>query len=127
MLQFKQSDTSAKIILTLTESVTISEPYFLFVFTHVLTKEVVKFIKSSPSDESNFQARYNQFDINPSVLFLDKPIGEWHYKVYEQLSSTSTDESGLNALEYGKMILDRATEFSFKKYNGTTSFKAYNG
>lgn len=128
MLQFKESDTAIELILTLTENVTINDPYFLFVFTHVLTKNKVKFIKFVSADESDFPNRYNQFTINPSVIFLDQPIGEWHYKIYEQASSTNEDEDLTGAvLEYGKLRLDRATAFSFTKYNEATTFKTYNG
>lgn len=128
MQEFKQDDTAAILILTLTELVSINEPYYLFVFTHVLTKDVVKFIKSPSDDESLFPLRYNQFTIDPSVIFLGMQPGEWHYKVYEQTSGSNTDPSLSGAiLEYGKMLLDRATEFVFTKYDQPTSFKTYNG
>jgi hypothetical protein len=128
VLQFKQSDTEAILTLTLTETASISDPNFLFVFTHVLTKEKVKFVKATSQDESSYTTRYNQFTIDPSVVFLDAPIGEWHYKVYEQVSSTNTDEDLTgDILEYGKMILDRETEFEFTSYNEATTYKAYNG
>lgn len=128
MLQFKQSDIAASLILTLTENVSINDPYYLFVFTHVLTKQTVKFIKYTGADESNYTQRYNQFTINPSVVFLNKPTGEWHYNIYEQASGTNTDVALSGAiLEYGKLILDRATAFVFIKYNEPTTFNAYNG
>jgi hypothetical protein len=128
MLQFNQSDTAATLILTLTENVSIGDPYFLFVFTHVLTKSQVKFIKATSQDESTSASRYNAFTIDPSTVFLDQPIGQWNYKVYEQASSTNTDESSSGAvLEYGKLILDRATAFEFTKYNNPTTYSAYNG
>ncbi len=107
MLQFKQSDIEATLIVTLTEKVTIGVPYYLFVFTHVLTKDVVKFIKSIDEDESAYTNRYNQFTINPSVIFAGQQPGEWHYKVYEKDSETDLTANG-NILEEGKFILDRA-------------------
>lgn len=125
MLEFKQSDTEAHLILTLTENVSIDTPVFLFVFTHVLTKQVVAFIAA---DVSSFPQRYNQFLINPSVVFTGKPPGEWHYKIYEQVSLVNMDPTLSGAvLEYGKMILDRAVEFAPAMYDEPTSFKAYNG
>lgn len=128
MLQFKQDDTEAVLILTLTELVTIEVPYYLFVFTHVTTKETVKFIKSEADDESSFTLRYNQFTIDPSVVFENKTIGEWHYSVYEQASSSNTDVTLTGGLlETGKMYLNRATDFSFTKYNESQTFKVYNG
>lgn len=128
MLQFKQSDTSAILILTLTENISFNESYLLFVFTHVLTKQQVKFIRFIDIDESEFPERYNQFTINPAIVFLNAPIGEYHYKVYEQVSSTNTDIDLTGAiLEYGKLILDRAVAFDFTKYNEPTTYAAYNG
>lgn len=128
MLQFKQDDTTAEMILTLTELVTLTAPYYLFVFTHVETKSVVAFVKSVADDESDYPQRYNQFTIDAADVFEDQPTGEWHYKVYEQESSTNvnTDMAG-GILEEGKLLLDRATEFAYGQYNSNTTYKAYNG
>jgi hypothetical protein len=119
MLQFKQSDIAAVLILTLTEMITTTDPDYYFVFTHVTTKDTVTFTKLNADDISLYKDRYNKFSINPSVVFADKQPGEWHYKVYEN------DANG-ELLEYGKMILNRATEFEFTKYNSDSSFKTYN-
>lgn len=128
MLKFRQDDTDAEMILTLNESVTIESPYFLFVFTHVTTKDVVKFLKSGVDDDSSHTYRYNQFTINASVVFDGYEVGEWHYSVYEQASSSNTDVSLTGALlETGKLYLDRATDFAFTKYNPSTTYKVYNG
>lgn len=128
MIQFKQSDTAAVLTLTLTENVSLQDPYFLFVFTHILTKTKVKIIRATGGDQSYFATRYNQFTVNAAIAFLNAPIGQYNYKVYEQLSSTNTDETLTGAvLEYGKLILDRDTAFAFTKYNQAQTFKAYNG
>lgn len=127
MLQFKQEDTSAVLIVTLTEKVTISDPYYLFVFVHVLTKAVISFVKYIGQDESNFQSRYNQFTINPAIVFASAPIGEWHYTVYEQVSSSNTDPSQAgNELEYGKLLIDRTTAYAPTMYNQPQTYSAYN-
>jgi hypothetical protein len=120
MLRFKQDDTSIALILTLTELATTPLPDYYFVFTHVTTKEVVTFTKVNADDESLFKYRYNKFTIDPSTVFAGKQVGEWHYKVYEN------NANGV-LLEQGKMILDRATDFAFDKYNSATTFKVYNG
>lgn len=128
MLQFKQSDTATELILTLSELVTLAPVNYLFVFTHVTQKDEVKFVKTDDEDESDYPARYNQFTINPSVVFLNKQPGQWHYKVYEQASEVNTNPALAGELiEQGKMILDRATDFSFTMYDAATSFKTYNG
>lgn len=128
MLQFKQDDTAAAMILTLTELVSIATPYYLFVFTHVTTKDVVAFVKAEADDESLYPARYNQFTINPSVVFANTQPGAWHYKVYEQISPVNINPALSGAvLEYGKLILDRAVDFSYTKYDQATTYKTYNG
>jgi hypothetical protein len=128
MLQFKQDDTSAEMILTLTEKVTLTDPYYLFVFTHVTTKDVVAFVKSVADDESGFQSRYNKFTIDPSTVFEDKLPGEWHYKVYEQEDAENTDVTlAGDEIECGKLMLLPANEFEFSKYDSPTTYKVYNG
>ncbi len=126
MLEIVRSSTSQNIILTLTELVTINNPYYLFVFTNLLTKTEIKFIKSYASDLSSFKYRYNKFEIDPSVLFASVDRGLYNYVVYEQASDTNTDPTGLNAIEYGKMRL-KDTELEFEEYNQAVNYKAYNG
>lgn len=127
MLEFKQTDTAAVMILTLTELVTLTDPNYLFIFKHVTTKDIVAFVKSGVDDESDYPARYNQFTIDP-VLFAGQPTGEWHYQVYEQADNSNLDpflSGGL--LEEGKLYVDRDPAFSFTTYNTSTTYKAYNG
>lgn len=128
MLVFRQNDTAAPMYLTLTEMVTISAPYFLFTFKHVTTSAEVAFVKNSADDESPYPERYNQFTIDPSVLFANQLPGEWHYEVREQASSSNVDPELSGAvIEVGKLDLERAEDFEFQQYHSDTSFKAYNG
>lgn len=128
MLQFDLDTTQAELILTLTEYVTIPTPYYLFVFTHATTKDEVKFIKAEIDDESEYPNRFNKFTINPATVFQDQQPGEWHYKVYQQDSPTNIDINlTAGILEYGKLILDRASDFSFTMYEQAQTFKTYNG
>lgn len=128
MLEFKQDDTAVPLILTLTENVSLADPFYLFAFTHVITKDVVAFIKADADDESNYPQRYNQYTIDPSVLFDGFHPGEWHYKIYEQDNDTNLDPAlSRSVLEYGKMILNRAQEFAYELYDSPTTFKTYNG
>lgn len=128
MLEFKQEDTAAEIILTLTEYVTIPTPYYLFVFTHVSTKDQVVFVKGEIDDESEYPNRYNKFTINPAILFAGKQSGEWHYEVYQQDNAVNiTPASSGGLLENGKLMLLRSTEFAFTMYDQAQTFKTYNG
>lgn len=129
MLQLKLSDVFFNTtIFTLTENVSIVHPYYLCVFTHVLTKETVILLFDSALDESPHPERYNEYSINTVINFGGKPPGEWHYVVYEQASSSNQDIAATGApLEYGKLLIERATEFEFEKYDSPTSYKTYNG
>jgi hypothetical protein len=128
MLQFKQSDVSATIILTLTELVTIPNAYYLFVFTHTTTKDVVAFVLGQSDDNSAYQYRYNSFTINPSVLFAGYDVGEWRYRVYQQASPTNTNTALANGvIEYGRLVLDRSVDFAYSAYDTAQNFKEYSG
>jgi hypothetical protein len=92
------------IYVTLNDSVTISNPFFLFVFTNVSTKEQIKVIVNSTDDKSSYPERVNQFEIDVA-LFDNASVGQWHYNVYEQDNGTNEDVAGLTMLENGKMLL----------------------
>jgi hypothetical protein len=101
MLQFSQSDTNVNIIVTLQELTSLNAPNYLFVFTHVTTKQVVAFVKLNNQDLSAYPNRYNEFNLNPLAIFSTP--GEWHYRVYEQASSSNIDPALSGAvIERGK-------------------------
>jgi len=127
MLQLTQGQTNETIIVTLTELATITDAYYLFVFTHVTTKQVLTKIFSSQDDESDYPARFNQFAINTAEVFAGASRGEWQYIVYEQDNSSNTSVAGLNVLEYGKLRLNASVQFNYTQYNTATTYKTYNG
>ena len=115
-------------VVTLNEKRTLTSGYYLFYFTDFTTKQAVTKIYNFTQDDSNYQDRFNQFEINTNVVFASKPTGQWLYKIYEQASSSNTDPAlSLTLVEKGIMVLKPATAFSFSKYNEATTFKAYNG
>ncbi len=97
------------IMVTLQDSITLLNPYYLFVFTNISTKEELKVIVNSADDKSNFPNRINVFEIDID-LFDDLQTGQYIYEVYEQLSSTNLITTGLNLVENGKMILKAVGE-----------------
>jgi len=119
---------SKDVIVTLTELTTIANAYYLFVFTHETTKEVINVIKNSNSDLSQFKYRYNKFTF-ASGLFANASIGKYTYSVFEQLSSSNTNITGLNLIESGKMDLNvSATPVDvFNEYSAPTTFRTYAG
>lgn len=120
MLHLTQGSTTGTIVVTLYEKLTLTEDvYYKFVYTHSVTKEVVTDVIAATSDDSTYPQRYNEFAVNPSVLFANKPIGEWHYKVYEQEGISGTQG---NLLEQGKLFIEPATAFTYTTPNETTTY-----
>lgn len=127
MIELNISQSSEKIIVTLTELQTLNEPHYLFIFSHVTTKETVAVLYAPDDDESDYPSRYNQFDIDTATVFDGKPVGEWHYEAYEQESVTNVNPAlATTLLESGKMLL-KTTELEYETYNEPVTYKAYNG
>jgi hypothetical protein len=118
-----QSDT----IVTLNESTTISNPYYLFVFTNVSTKVQYKIIVNSASDTSEYPERANIYTFNTITLFATAQAGQYSYEVYEQSSSTNLNPTGLNLVECGKMLLNPAANLIQQGYEPETIYKGYAG
>lgn len=114
------------ITVTLNEKRTLDAGYYLFVFTHILTRNVINKIYNFLDDDSAYPERFNEFELD-TVIFNNEPIGMWTYEVYEQASSSNTNVTGLTQVEKGIMRLLPVTEFAFEKYNEPTTFKAYAG
>ncbi len=119
----QQSET----IVTLNESTTITNPYYLFVFTNLSTKVEYKVIVNSASDSSEYPERVNIYSFNTISLFATAQAGQYSYEVYEQASSTNTNPSGLNLVECGKMKLFPAVNLIQQGYEPTTTYKGYAG
>ena len=106
--------------LTLTEKVTIPNPFFVFSFQHLATlDEYGPLIYFTAPDDSDYCNRYNRFEITEDdsgsttggddiPLYL-KP-GQYEYKAYESATG-SLDHLTFGAeLETGKMVVGDMTE-----------------
>jgi ABC-type molybdate transport system substrate-binding protein len=114
------------VVVTLTEFTTLSNAYYLFVFEHVTTKQVISFVLPMSADLSTHQWRYNEFLIAASH-FTSAPVGKYQYNIYEQASSSNTNPSGLTMVEQGKMDLNNAAAFEFTQYSTATNYTQYGG
>lgn len=119
----QQSDT----LVTLNESTTIVNAYYLFVFTNVSTKVEYKTIVNSTSDTSLYPTRINIYNFNTITLFATAQAGQFSYEIYEQVSSVNTNPDGLGLVECGKMLLNPATNLIQQGYEPTTIYKGYAG
>lgn len=95
------------------ENALLTNPYFLFVFTHRVTNEIIKFVATNTSTTE----RVDSFSLVVNTYFADSDCGFWKYEVYEQSASTGTSTTGKNKVEEGYMVLSPATEFSPTKYS----------
>lgn len=116
-------NTNNTLICTLNEKQTLTDPYYLFVFTSDVTKRTVAFIQSNISEHTD---RYDEFLITETsgtpdyssgvVEFL--PLGSWSYDVYEQDNNTNFNpELATNKLETG-MAKVIGTNETYSRYTG---------
>jgi len=125
MLHLTKGNTDQQIVLTLAEKLTVSVDYeYLFNFVHATTKQVVVLVRTPAEDSSTYPEKFNEFDIDTAVTFLNFPPGEYLYTVWER--STITNIVGA-VLEQGKLQLLKENEFTYTKYNPGTSYAAYQG
>ena len=84
------------LVFTLSEKVTLTNPYYLFSFKHQVLMSSVNFIAS---DVSGFPTRYNKFlitettgtvNLTSGVVSLPE-TGFYEYAIYEQTSSSNLD------------------------------------
>lgn len=118
------------IIATLAEKATLSEPFYLFVFTSDVDKTEVIF---TARDTTEFNERYNKFlitetsgtvDFTSGVINLT-PTGFWSYKAYEQVDSSNLLVSNTTSLvEVGRVKVIGEETFN-TVYNNDKTYKAY--
>ena len=91
------------LVFTLTEKVTLSNPYYLFSFKHQVLMSSVNFIAS---DVSSFPTRFNKFlitettgtvNLTSGIVSLPE-TGFYEYSIYEQTSSSNLDISNTTGL-----------------------------
>lgn len=89
-------------IMTLTEKTTIQGANYLFEAFNKETNNYTYMIL--PADLSQYSDRYNKYEITetstptlPGQITL--PKGDYVYRVYEQVSDTNIDPTGLNCVE----------------------------
>ena len=110
MLIIRKNETN-NLVVTVSMNKTLPNPYYLFSFQHITSKERVSFIPQSITSNT----RYDKFRFiesptvnltaaTPSVLF--NYIGQYYYSIYEQTSSANTNPSlAYNKLESGRAIV----------------------
>ena len=122
MIYLTKGQTNS-IILTLKEKQTLTNPNYLFVFTHRGSNIIRSFVLLQAANISAFKERYDEFSIVTNTYFTNYDSGEWEYEIYEQASTSNTNPSlATSKLETGIMRLDEATDFTYTKYQPNNTF-----
>lgn len=119
-----QKNTTKNIYFTGTEKCTIINPFFLFVFTHRVTQEVIKFVITNESSTT----RYDVYELVVNDYLENSESGFYTYQIYEQDNDTNLNIDGLHLVESGYMYLNDETTFEPIKYSEQSNeFITYNG
>lgn len=113
------------LIATVSMNKTLPNPYYLFSFQHIASKDRISFIPETVVSN----VRYDKFRFieGPTNLSLTPPvaqfeyIGQYYYSIYEQVSSTNTDIAlAYNKLESGRAVVivgeDQTDDCFFEPY-----------
>lgn len=129
MIKINKNDNNT-IIATLAEKATLSEPFYLFVFTSDVDKTEVIF---TAQDTTEFNERYNKFLITETSGTVDytsgvinlTPTGFWSYKAYEQVDSSNLLVANTTSLvEVGRVKVIGAETFN-TVYTNDKTYKGY--
>ena len=133
MIRLEQ-DTINKVVVTLREFTTISNPFYLFEFVSDDTNDSKIFTGVDISTNVN---RYNEFNIELTTSTEDLlnsiiklPLkGFYTYNIYSQVSSTNLDLANITELvEVGKVYVDGTVKPIVTTYeDGTDNKIVYNG
>jgi hypothetical protein len=113
------------LIATVSMNKTLSNPYYLFSFQHIASKNRISFIPETVSSN----VRYDKFRFiegNTNLSFVPpvaqfEYLGQYYYSIYEQISSTNTDIAlAYNKLESGRAVVivgeDQTDDCFFEPY-----------
>jgi hypothetical protein len=99
------------LIATVSMNKTLPNPYYLFSFQHIASKQRISFIPETIVSNTRYDKFRFREDGNtnlsatpPDVYF--EYLGQYYYSIYEQLSPTSTDINlAYNKLESGRAVV----------------------
>lgn len=112
MINLTKGETET-VYFTGTELATITNPFFLFIFTNRLTLDVVKVMATNTSTTG----RYDKFSLVVNTYFTGFDDGLWGYDIRQKASSSDMTETGL-IVESGYMNLIPAVPFEPVSYDG---------
>lgn len=122
MINLRKGNTET-IYFTGTEKATLTNPYFLFIFTNRATKVEVKLMVTNTSTTE----RVDKATVVVNTSFGSSDPGLWSYDIREKASNVDMTVAG-TIVEQGYMYLRPASDFEPTEYSGQDNeFKQYNG
>lgn len=113
-----QSNT---LIVTVTEKVTITNPFFLIHFKDMITSHETSFIITNTSTHTE---RYDEFTFTEgSNTAKTLNVGEYVYTIYAQTSNSNTDIDNADEEVERGIAMVRHTENTFTSNTITTTYK----
>jgi hypothetical protein len=114
------------LIATVSMNKTLPNPYYLFSFQHIASKERISFIPEVVLTNTRYD-KFRFIEGNPTNLSVTPPIaeffyeGQYYYSIYEQVSSGNTNIAlTYNKLEAGRAVVivgdDQTDECFFEPY-----------
>lgn len=107
MLIIRKNQTN-NLIATVSMNKTLANPYYLFSFQHIASKERISFIPQVITSNVRYdkfrfvEAPNTNLSTTPPQVFFEY-LGQYYYSIYEQVSSGNTDPSlAYNKLESGR-------------------------
>ena len=118
MLSFVKTSANT-IVVTLAEKTTLTGTvYYLWKFVNDQDGSIDYCIAT---DLSLYKDRFNEFSITTNTYFNTALNGQYDYQIYEQVSTSNLNPTGLNELESGIMELI-GTPLSYTEYTTTDTF-----
>ena len=133
MILLNKNSTS-KVVLTLSESVTIASPvYFLF---EIISDDTLKSVFFTAEDFSTNVCRYNEFEItltsgtpDPTIGIIDLELnGYYKYNIYQQADQFNLDPNQTGGIiENGKVYVKGELKPSTTSYtdNNNNTYISY--
>lgn len=117
-------NTEGNVYFTGSENAVLSNPLFLFIFTHRTTRQEVRLITFKfPTTTKRYDTIYIEVDAD----FGNVDDGFFTYDVYETtINNQNQSITGLNKVETGLMYLKPSTQYEPTKYEEQSNeFKTY--
>lgn len=133
-MQIITRSTNSTLVFTLKEKQTLTSPYWLFELKFRGDGTTTKYFIAS--DVSSFPDRFNKFlitevesgsEILTSGTVNLKHIGEWHYRIFEQTSSSNLDIANVTSeVENGIIRVVSSTQDTPSSHQINQSSYMYN-